>query len=58
VDGVPVANENQYKQQKSDKQQPRSFRGINRVPAFVRSLAGRVVLAMKTHDNLIVRRVA
>jgi len=58
VDGVPVADENEHEQQKGDKQQPGSFRRVNCMAVLVRAVAGRLVLAMKIHDNLIVRHVA
>ena len=49
MDGVPVANQREDQQQKSDQQQPGSFRGINGVPAVF------VVLALGVRHEHIVR---
>jgi hypothetical protein len=55
MDGVPVPNQREDEQQKSDQQQAGSLRGINRVPAV---LAGRIVLAPGVRHEDIVRSAA
>ena len=46
VNGVPVTNQGEHEQQKSDQQQAGSFRGINRVAAM---LVVGIVLALSIH---------
>ena len=53
MNGVPVANYGEYKQEKRNQQQARRFRGIGRVPLV---LVVGVVLGMSVHHDLIVRR--
>jgi len=49
MNGVPVANQGEDEQQKSDQEQAEGFSSINRVPAV---LGGRVVLALRfSHAN-------
>jgi hypothetical protein len=52
VNDVPVANQRESEQQKSDQQQAGRFRGINGVPVM---LVG-IVLALGIHHDFIVRR--
>ncbi len=53
MNGVPVTNQSQHEQQKSDQQQAGSFRGINRVAA---TLAVGIVLLLSLYHARIVRR--
>jgi len=56
VDGVPVADQDEEEQQKSDQEQTGGFRGVDGVTAVLLvPTVGRVFLALKVRHAFIVR---
>jgi len=52
MNDVPIANQDESKQQKGDQQQAGSFRGINGVPVV---LVGIVLALSINHDFIVLR---